>query len=189
MKSCGKAKTRKLSSHFSSAAHKSSLGALIYFQSKAVHIDCLLDRDKRKEEIANEAESQRNREAVEFLFDVTCTLARQGLSLRGAGSEKDGNGNFPQITKLIARHSPSFKRGIDEAENRPHAVNYLSSRSQNEFLLLLAEDVTTNVKMEIIESEISNCHCQHNSRCLSCRSVVCGCKVYGSTWKSARAPC
>ena len=34
-------------------------------------------------------------------------------------------------------------------------MNYLSSRSQNEFLLLLAEDVTNKVKREIIESEIS----------------------------------
>ena len=75
-----------------------------------MHIDCLLDKDKRKEEIAKEAESRRNREAVKVLLDVTRTLARQGLSFRGAGSEKDGNGNFHQITKLIARHSPPFRR-------------------------------------------------------------------------------
>ena len=155
MKSRGKAKPGKLASHFSSTAHKASLDALICFQSKAMHIDCLLDKDKRKEEIANETESQRNRDAVKVLLDVTRTLARQGLAFRGAGSEKDGSGNFHQITKLVARHSPSFKRWLDDAESRPHTVNYLSSRSQNEFLLLLAEDVTNKVKREIIESEIS----------------------------------
>ncbi len=144
-----------MSSHFSSTAHKASLDALISFQSKAMHIDCLLDKDKRKEEIAKEAESQRNREAVKVLLDVTRTLARQGLSFRGAGSEKDGNGNFHQITKLFARHSPPFRRWLDEAENRQHTVNYLSSRSQNEFLLLLAQDVTTKVKMGITESQIT----------------------------------
>ena len=92
--------------------------------------------------IEEEAELQRNREAINTLLDITRTLARQGISFRGSSSEKDGNGNFRQITSLVARHSPSFKRWLDDAPKRPHRVDYLSSRSQNEFLDLLAEDVT-----------------------------------------------
>jgi hypothetical protein len=99
--------------------------------------------------IEEEAELQRNREAINTLLDITQTLARQGISFRGSSSEKDGNGNFRQITSLVARHSPSFKRWLDDAPKRPHRVDYLSSRSQNEFLDLLAEDVTHRVSAEI----------------------------------------
>ena len=99
--------------------------------------------------IEEEAELQRNREAINTLLDITRTLARQGISFRGSSSEKDGNGNFRQITSLVARHSPSFKRWLDDAPKRPHRVDYLSSRSQNEFLDLLAEDVTCRVTAEI----------------------------------------
>ena len=58
--------------------------------------------------IEEEAELQRNCEAINTLLDITQTLARQGISFRGSSSEKDGNGNFRQITSLVARHSPSF---------------------------------------------------------------------------------
>ena len=99
--------------------------------------------------IEEEAELQRNREAINTLLDITQTLARQGISFRGSSSEKDGNGNFRQITSLVARHSSSFKRWLDDAPKQPHRVDYLSSRSQNEFLDLLAEDVTRRVTAEI----------------------------------------
>lgn len=99
--------------------------------------------------IEEEAELQRNREAIKTLLDITRTLARQGISFRGPSSEKDGNGNFHQIAFLVARHSPSFKRWLDDAPKRPHRVDYLSSRSQNEFLDLLAEVVAHRITAEI----------------------------------------
>ncbi|CAM1154535.1 Uncharacterised protein at_DN1606, partial [Pycnogonum litorale] len=154
MKSRGKSNAGKLVNHFSSTSHKNCLDALVSFQSKRLHVDCLLDKSKRKEEILKVTENQRNREAIKVLIDITRTIARQGLSFRGAASEKEGNGNFQQITKLVARHSPAFQRWLDDTRNRPHKVNYLSSRSQNEFLLLLAEDVTDKVKNEVNNSQI-----------------------------------
>jgi hypothetical protein len=38
---------------------------------------------------------------------------------------------------------------LDDAPTRPHRVDYLSSRSQNEFLTLLAEDVSNRVNAQI----------------------------------------
>ncbi len=149
MKSRGKGNAGKLSQHFASSGHKADLNAFLAFQNKSSHLDLLLDKERRKVLIEEEAESQRNREAINTLLDITRTLARQGISFRGSSSEKDGNGNFRQISSLVARHSPSFKRWLDDASKRPHRVDYLSSRSQNEFLDLLAEDVTRRVTAEI----------------------------------------
>ena len=149
MKSRGKGNAGKLSQHFASSGHKAALNAFLAFQNMSSHLDLLLDKERRKVLIEEEAELQRNREAINTLLDITQTLARQGISFRGSSSEKDGNGNFRQITSLVARHSPSFKRWLDDAPKRPHRVDYLSSRSQNEFLDLLAEDVTRRVTAEI----------------------------------------
>ena len=144
-----KGNAEKLSQHFASSGHKAALNAFLAFQNKSSHVDLLLDKERRKVLIEEEAEMQRNREAINTLLDITRTLARQGISFRGSSSEKDGNGNFRQIASLVARHSPSFKRWLDDAPKRPHRVDYLSSRSQNEFLDLLAEDVTRRVTAEI----------------------------------------
>ena len=85
---------------------------------------------------------------------MTQTLAHQGVSSRASSSEKDGNGSFHQAVGLVARYSPSFKRWLDDAPNRPHKVDYLSSRSQNEFLELLAKDVSGRVTDQIGQAEM-----------------------------------
>ena len=41
-----------------------------------------------------------------------------------------------------------------DAPKRPHRVDYLSSRSQNEYLELLAKDVSTRVIAEICQAEM-----------------------------------
>ena len=136
----------KLSQHFASSGHKAALNAFLAFQNKSSHIDLLLDKERRKVLIEEEAKLQRNREAISTLLDITRTLTCQGIFFHGSSSEKDGNGNFRQISSLVARHSPSFKRWLDDASKRSHRVDYLSSRSQNEFLDLLTEDVTRRVR-------------------------------------------
>ncbi|CAB4028662.1 zinc finger MYM-type 1-like, partial [Paramuricea clavata] len=152
MKSRGTGKPGKLAAHFSSSSHRETLKALLAFQNKSNHVDVMLDKDCRKALIEEEAETQRNREAIKTLLDVARTLARQGISFRGSSNEKDGNGNFQQIVGLVARQSPSFKRWLNDAATRPHRVNYLSSRSQNEFLTLLAGNVSDRVVAQINEA-------------------------------------
>ena len=152
MKSRGKGKPGKLAAHFSSSSHREALKALLAFQNKSNHVDVMLDKRCRKALIEEEAEIQRNREAIKTLLDVARTLARQGISFRGSSNEKDGNGNFQQIVGLVARQSPSLKRWLDDAATRPHKVNYLSSRSQNEFLTLLAGNVSDRIVSQVNEA-------------------------------------
>ena len=139
-------KTGKLAAHFTSSNHQEALNALLAFQNKSTHIDMLLDKDCRKALIEEEDKTHRNREAIKALLDVARTLGCQGISFRGSSNEKDGNGNFRQIVSLVSRHSSSLKRWLDDAENHPHGVNYLP---QNEFLTLVAKDVSCRIVYEI----------------------------------------
>ena len=111
-----------------------------------------MDKARRQEMIENAAEVERNREAIKILLDITRTLARQGLALRGSSEENETNSNFNQIVQLISRHVPTFKRWLDDAPKRPHAAKYLSPRTQNEYIKLLGEDVSYRVTGEVNES-------------------------------------
>ena len=113
----------------------------------------MLDKNRRNI-LVEEEETQRNRETIKIILDVVRTLARQGITFRGSSSEKDGNGNFRQIVNLLARHSPILRRWLADAPKRPHKVDYLSSRSQNEYLELLTKDVSNRVIDEICQAEM-----------------------------------
>ena len=139
MKSRGKSKQGKLSSHFGSNSHKASLEALVAFQQRFQHVDKMMHEEHLKLCIEAEAEKKRNREAVKILIDIVRFLARQGLAMRGHGAETDANGNFHQLVLTIARHSPMLKAWLDDAEKRPQRATYLNWKSQNEFLELLSE--------------------------------------------------
>ena len=154
MKSRGKKKPGKLAEHFSSSSHRAALAALVAFQKKSANIDLLLDKRRRINLIEEESESQRNRASIKILLDVARTLARQGIAFRGSSSEKDETGNFRQIVNLLARHSPILRRWLADAPKRPQRVDYLSSRSQNEYIELLAKDVSSRVIAEILQAEI-----------------------------------
>ena len=107
----------------------------------------MLDKNRRNILVEEEAETQRNREAIKILLDIVRTLACQGVAFRG-------NGNFRQIVNLLARHSPILRRWLADAPKRPHKVDYLSSRSQNEYLELLAKDVSNRIIDEICQAEM-----------------------------------
>ena len=116
MKSRGKSKPGKLAEHFTSSSHQAALAALIAFQNKSANIDLLLDKGRRNTLIAEEAETQRNCEAIKILLDIARTLAHQGITFRGSCSEKDGSGNFCQIVNLLARHAPILRRWLADAQ-------------------------------------------------------------------------
>ncbi|CAB3989752.1 zinc finger MYM-type 1-like [Paramuricea clavata] len=102
--------------------------------------------------IDSAAEIERNRDAIKIMLDITRTLARQGLAMRGSSEENEGNSNFNQFVQLLSRHVPSFKRWLADAPKRPHAARYLSPKSQNEYIKLLGEDVSNRVTEEINRS-------------------------------------
>lgn len=152
MKSRGKNKTGKLESHFSSLAHKSSLIDFSNFSINSNHIDKLLNKENRKYAIQVCKQKEFHKYVIQILFDVTRTLARQGLPFRGDGDEK--NGNFYQIISLISRYRPTMKLWLEEEKFRPYHVTYMSHESQDEFIQLLATETKKSIVHDIIEAGI-----------------------------------
>ncbi len=62
---------------------------LANFVDPRAHIDFMMDKARRKEMIDATAEVECNREAIKILLDITKTLARQGLALRGSSEESE----------------------------------------------------------------------------------------------------
>ena len=88
-------------------------------------------------------------------MDVSRTLARQGLAFRGHSSGDGGevDGNFYQIVQLVGRHSP-IMRWLGERRLRPYHVTYMSPRTQNEFISILASDGRTKIRDSVNEAGI-----------------------------------
>lgn len=84
------------------------------------HIDKLLNTEKRKCAIQACKQKEFHNDIIKILFDVTRTLARQGLPFMDDGDEK--NDNFYQIILLISRYCPVMKLWLEEEKFRPYHV-------------------------------------------------------------------
>eukprot|EP00794_Sanderia_malayensis_P016280 gene16280-17918_t len=89
MKSQGKANPGKLVSHFSSIRHKDCLDALVALKAKSFMLTAYSTNAKEKKRFGRQKKIKENTK-----------------QLKGAASEKEGNGNFHQITSFVARHLP-----------------------------------------------------------------------------------
>ena len=151
MKSRGKGKLGKLSAHFSSNSHKAALESYCSFLHKMNYVDIKLDNKKRKMQIEREKQLNFNKKIVEILFDLTNTMARQGLAFREntENKEEETSSNFYQLIKLISRHNPLLNKWLEEKKLRPYKVSYLSPQSQNEFISIIADNVRSKIVQEI----------------------------------------
>ncbi|KAF0764466.1 zinc finger MYM-type protein 1-like [Aphis craccivora] len=150
-KSRGKKKSGKLAEHFSSLSHKLALIDFSNFLSNTNHIDCILNKSNRLNEINFEYQKRFNQKVITMLMDITRTLARQGLAYRGEG-ENEENSNFNQIVLLLSRHSPIMKKWLDEKMFIKYHMTYLSHESQNEFISLLACETKKKVIAQVVDS-------------------------------------
>jgi hypothetical protein len=62
-------------------------------------------------------------------LDIAKTLGRQQLAFRGTNDDADGN--FFQITNLVACHNSHLKNWLSNEKMKPYSVKYLSAISQN----------------------------------------------------------
>ena len=146
-KSVGTKQKGNLASHFSSKSHQSSLDAFANFSSVTGHVDVMINKDRQNALIKEEETRQRNRKTVEFLFDVTKILGRQGLAFRAHGNDEDGN--FRQIVLLLSRHFMEMKQWLQDKHLRSYHVTYLSAQSQNEFMDIIGKEVQRQIISEI----------------------------------------
>lgn len=78
----------KLAQHFSSLLHKSALIDFSNFLNYTNHIDCILNKSNRLNEINIEYQKCFNQKVITMLMDITGTLAHQGLAFRGEGENE-----------------------------------------------------------------------------------------------------
>ena len=123
-RSVGKNKQGKLQQHFSSDSHKAALNDLAHFANDMKNIDVMLEKQLREVRILEEENNLRNQEAIKILLDIARTLARQQLAFRGHDGKHDGN--FVQITNLVARHNSRLQSWLSDDNMKPYAVKYLS---------------------------------------------------------------
>lgn len=143
----GTKKVGKLQKHFRSETHKAALYEFCHFMNKNNHIDVMLDKNKRQKRVQEERDHAFHTEVISILLDVTKTLGRQGLAFRGHAN--DENGNFKQIIQLISRHCPILKEWLDSARFRPYHTTYMSPKSQNEFINVLASSIKSNITKKV----------------------------------------
>ncbi|XP_050064221.1 zinc finger MYM-type protein 1-like [Aphis gossypii] len=152
MKSKGKNRKGKLELHFTSKSHQFALNDYSNFILHSNHIDGLLNKEHRKTAINFIQQKEFHKDVIKILFDVSRTLARQGLPFRVDGDEK--NGNFNQIILLLSRHCPVMKTWIEEVKFRPYHISYMSHDSQNEFIKLLALETKKQIVKEVNDANM-----------------------------------
>ena len=151
MRSVGKDKKGKLQQNFPSDSHKAASSDLAHFACNMKHVDVLLDKKLREIRIQEEVNNLQNQEAIKILLDIAKTLARQQLAFRG---HEESDGNFIQITNLVARHNSRLHSWLSDECMKPYAVKYLSPSSQNELINVLAEDVKNRIVRDINSAEM-----------------------------------
>jgi len=137
----------KLKKHFGSETHKAALYEFCHFINKNNHIDIMLDKNKRQKIIQEERDRAFHTEVISILLDVAKTLGRQNLAFRGHAN--DENGNFKQIIYLISRHCPLLREWLDSSRFRPYHTNYMSPKSQNEFINILGSSIKSSISKKV----------------------------------------
>jgi len=156
MKSRGKDKHGKLAQHFSSALHKEAMLDYCAFTTKSNNINVYFNKQLRQSAIREKQEQAFNKDAVSILIDLACTLARHELAFRShnEGANELQNGNFYQMVLLLSRHNAILKRWLNDISMHSHQVTYLSIKSQNEFIDLLAAITLKNIIKEVSASDL-----------------------------------
>jgi len=97
-------------------------------------------------------QKKQNRECLLKIISNLKFLARQGLPLRGDGSEADSN--FMQLMKLYARDDHQLAEWLDKKTNK-----YVSHDIQNELLRVMALSVLREIAQSIHESPFFSVMC------------------------------
>ena len=86
------------------------------------------------------------------MIDIVLVLTRNGLALRGSESTDNHDGNFCEIVNLIARHNPVMKSWLANCCKRKYGTTYMSPQSQNEFVVLLGEEIRQIISKKVRKS-------------------------------------
>lgn len=96
-----------------------------------------------------------NREAVKVLFTILNHLAKRNSALRGKQEKlsqvnEKNLGNFLDLVFLMCKQHPALSNFLNEhLKNERRTITFLSNKTQNQMLNILAEDIRRNIIDEI----------------------------------------
>ena len=94
---------------------------------------------------------EENREIIVMLLDIPRTLARQDFR-----RDNEYDSNFVQIVNLTSRHNPTLKAWMNSKSKKKYKITYMSPRSQNKFIKLLAQECRLMIIEEINAVEVTS---------------------------------
>ena len=117
----------------------------------------LSEGETNKQKLVQEIETERSKGRHILTALLTCIkfLAKRNLVFQGSSDWVDdhkGQGNFLGCVKLIAEFDPILKVHLKKSGGRESAT-YLSDRTQNKFIALLADEVRQNLVRAIEEGK------------------------------------
>ena len=125
--------------HEASGCHKAAVEAVVTIPATTRDVGELLSSAHAKEKAAN-------RKNLMCVAECLRYLARQGLAIRGDGSEVDSN--FHQLLLLRANDDPAIKEMLTKKTDK-----YTSGSMQNELLQTMALSVVRGIATSIREAK------------------------------------
>lgn len=141
----------KVSQHESSNEHLSNLEKWKSL-TMGLKLNKTIDKDNLK--IINR-ETQKWRDILHRLLDVTLFLSEQNLAFRGHREEisSENRGNFLELVRLLSKYDPVLKEHCLKLEatagGSKRVPSYLSKGIQNEFIQCLGEHVRRTIIADI----------------------------------------
>eukprot|EP00795_Rhopilema_esculentum_P016162 gene16162-7526_t len=112
----------------------------------------MYDKNERVVKIPKRNEVIQNIKVIEILLDLKRTLERQALAFSGDIEE---NGNFFQLLKLLARHSPTLKSLLlNDKYSRPFHVTYCIPETRSIFIELLADEISKETTKRVRDAKL-----------------------------------
>lgn len=110
---------------------------------------------KQHKTIDDALQRQMNEEVLKRLLICVQFLGAQSLAFRGDSEElfQPNNGNFLKLIESIAKFDPILREHLRRIQCEETRSHYLSSRIQNELIILLSEAVKENILSMIREAK------------------------------------
>ncbi|KAK2725501.1 hypothetical protein QYM36_000108 [Artemia franciscana] len=102
---------------------------------------------KLRKDIESEKEKERGLPIIRMLLDITTSLGKQGLAIRGNYHE---GGNYLELANLLLRRNTEMNQWMSK-QNKPYVTSYLLGCSQNELIAIEGTDQAQRIVAEVNE--------------------------------------